>query len=69
MSIILPGEEEFFAQEKSITDTVIRVIASAKKELQLLSDEELKQTIVISCKSAVAKTLEFQTIVKCLFRY
>lgn len=59
---LTPGEKEFFAQEKSITDAVINVIAVAKNETQYVTDESTKQAIVEACKVSVQKTRHFQAL-------
>lgn len=57
-------EEEFLSKEKEITEYVIRVIAVAKAEKQLLEDEALINNIVNACKIAFIKTREFQTLMQ-----
>jgi len=59
-----PGEEEFQAKEKEITDVVIKVIAMVKKENQEVTNEELKASVVEACKGAVGQTLNFQNTMK-----
>lgn len=60
--LLTEGEQEFLAQEKSITDAVIKVIAVAKKENALIRDEEVIDSVVKACRDAVGKTQEFKAL-------
>lgn len=59
-ALLTEGEQEFIAQEKGITDAVIRVIGMAKKENALIDDEDVQVSVVEACKAAVAKTQQFK---------
>ena len=60
VSLMTEGEQEFIAQEKGITEAVIRVIGVAKKENALIDNEDVQQSVVDACKAAVAKTQQFK---------
>lgn len=63
-ALLTEGEQEFLAQEKSITDAVIGVIAVAKKENAQIADGVVSASVVEACKLAVAKTQQFKALMQ-----
>lgn len=62
--LLTEGEQEFLAQEKGITEAVIRLIGVAKKENALIRDESISQSVVEACKAAVSKTQQFKALIQ-----
>lgn len=62
--LLTEGEQEFLAQEKTITDAVIGVIAVAKKENAHIEDAQVSQSVVDACKLAVGRTQQFKALMQ-----
>jgi hypothetical protein len=62
--LLTEGEQDFLAQEKGITEAVIRVIGVAKKENALIRDEQVSALVVEACKAAVGKTQQFKALIQ-----
>jgi hypothetical protein len=62
--LLTEGEQQFLAQEKVITDAVIKVIGVAKKENALITDESVSASVVEACKLAVGKTQAFKGLIQ-----
>ena len=65
--LLTEGEQEFLAQEKTITDAVIGVIAVAKKENAYIQDPQVSGSVVEACKLAVGKTQQFKALMQGTF--